>query len=71
MDKNSATVDAANSDSSSLKYITPGYLYGINTTTTSLGRRPRNFDISSIPTPKIHVSPWLDKSFDCDSVKKL
>ena len=53
MDNNGAVSVTLSSSNSN-----PGYLYGINTITTCLGQRHRNFDMSSIPTPKIHVSPW-------------
>ena len=60
MDKNANAVSVTLSSSNS----NPGYLYGINTITTCLGQRHRNFDMSSIPTPKIHVSPWLQNNVD-------
>ena len=63
MDKNNLVADSSMDSANS----NPGYLFGINTITTSLGQRYKNFDISSIPTPKIHVSPWLQNKIDPDS----
>ena len=62
MDKNNLVADSSMDSANS----NPGYLYGINTITTSLGQRYKNFDISIIPTPKIPVSPWLQNKIDPD-----
>lgn len=45
-------MDSANSN--------PGYLFGINTITTSLGQKHRDIriDISKLPMPKKYVGPW-------------
>ena len=45
----------------------PGYLYGINTITTSLGQKHRDIDISNLPVPKNYVGPWLQNKIDPDS----
>lgn len=52
-------MDSANSNPG---HLYTGYLYGINTITTSLGRKHRDIDISKLPIPKNYVSPWGPKT---------
>jgi len=61
MDKNTVSLAPSGCNSANSN---PGYLYGVNTITTCLGQRYRIFDVSSISTPKIHVSPWLQNKID-------
>ena len=63
MDKNNLVADSLICSANS----NPGYLFGINTITTSLGRKHMDIDISKLPIPKIHVSPWLQNKIDPDS----
>lgn len=61
---NSTVVDSLmDSANSNPGYLYSGYLYGINTITTSLGRKHNiSIDISKLPIPKNYVGPWEPKT---------